>query len=81
MVLKNKSEYLVDDSPEELTRQLNPKDFCQINGKYFLKIESIANLHIYSKSDLKLELSPLPEEEVFVSIDKVTTFEKRLDIK
>ena len=81
MVLKNKSEYPVDDSLEELTQELNPKDFFRINRKYLVKIESIANVHIYPKSHLKLELSPLPKEEVFVSIDKVTAFKKWLDNK
>ena len=81
MVLKNKSEYPVDDSLEELSQVLNPKDFFRINRKYLVKIESIANVHIYPKSHLKLELSPLPKEEVFLSIDKVTTFKKWLDNK
>jgi len=81
MVLKNKSEYPVDDSLEELTQELNPKDFFRINRKYLVKIESIANVHIYPKSHLKLELAPLPKEEVFVSIDKVTAFKKWLDNK
>jgi len=81
MVLNNKSEYPVDDSIEVLTQQLNPKDFFRINRKYLVKIDSIANVHIYPKSHLKLELSPLPPEEVFVSIDKVTAFKKWLDNK
>jgi len=81
MVLKNKSEYPVDESLEELTQQLNPKDFFRINRKYLVKIESIANVHIYPKSHLKLELAPLPTEDVFVSIDKVTAFKKWLDNK
>jgi DNA-binding LytR/AlgR family response regulator len=81
MVLKNKSEYPVDDSLEELTQQLNPKDFFRINRKYLAKIDSIANVHIYPKSHLKLELAPMPKEEVFVSIDKVTAFKKWLDNK
>lgn len=81
MVLKNKSEYPVDYSLEELTPELNPKDFFRINRKYFVKIDSITNVHIFPKSHLKLELSPLPLEEVFVSIDKVTAFKKWLDNK
>jgi DNA-binding LytR/AlgR family response regulator len=81
MVLKNKSEYPVDDSLEELSQALDPKDFFRINRKYLVKIDSIANVHIYPKSHLKLELAPLPKEEVFVSIDKVTAFKKWLDNK
>ncbi len=79
MALKNKSEYPVDESLEEITRVLNPKDFFRINRKYLVKIDSITQVHIYPKSHLKLELSPLPKEEVFVSIDKVPAFKKWLD--
>lgn len=81
MVLKNKSEYPVDDSLEVLTRELNPKEFFRINRKYLVKIDSIANVHIYPKSHLKLELAPAPSEDVFVSIDKVTPFKNWLDNK
>jgi len=81
MVMKNKSEYPVDESLEELTQVMNPKDYFRINRKYLVKITAIANVHIYPKSHLKLELNPLPTEEVFVSIDKVSTFKKWLDNK
>jgi DNA-binding LytR/AlgR family response regulator len=81
MVLKSKSEYPVDDSLEILTQQLNPKDFFRINRKFLVKIDAIANVHIYPKSRLKLELNPQPREQVFVSIDKVTSFKNWLDNK
>lgn len=81
MVLKNKFEYPVDDSLEELSQVLNPKDFFRINRKYLVRIDSVVNVHIYPKSHLKLELSPLPKDEVFVSIEKVTAFKKWLDYK
>jgi DNA-binding LytR/AlgR family response regulator len=81
MVLKNKSEYPVDDSLEQLSLELNPKEFFRINRKYLVKIDSIVNVHIYPKSHLKLELVPQPQEDVFVSIDKVTPFKNWLDNK
>ena len=81
MVLNSKAEYPVDDSLEDLSKELNPKEFFRINRKYLLKIDSIANVHIFPKSHLKLQLSPQPKEDVFVSIDKVTTFKKWLDNK
>ncbi len=81
MVLNNKSEYPIDDSLDALSKELNPVNFFRINRKYLVKIESIANVHIFPKSHLKLELNPLPKEEVFVSIDKVTSFKNWLDNK
>lgn len=81
MVLKNKSEYPIDDTLETLSKELDPMHFFRINRKYLVKIESISNVHIFPKSHLKLELNPLPAEEVFVSIDKVTAFKSWLDQK
>jgi len=81
MVLKNKSEYALDDSLDIISQQLNPKEYYRINRKYLIKIESIAKVHIFPKSRLKLELSPLPNEDLFVSIDKVTAFKNWLDNK
>jgi len=81
MVLKNKSEYPLDDSLDVITKQLNPKEYFRINRKYLVKIESIAKVHIFPKSRLKLELSPLPNEGIYVSIDKVTAFKNWLDSK
>jgi len=81
MVLKNKSEYALDDSLDIISQQLNPKEYFRINRKYHVKIESIAKVHIFPKSRLKLELMPLPKEDIFVSIDKVTAFKNWLDNK
>jgi hypothetical protein len=41
-----------------------------------LGIDGIADIHIFPKSRLKLELKPKYHEEVFVSLDKVTSFKK-----
>jgi len=81
MVLKNKSEFALDDSLDIISQQLNPKEYFRINRKYLVKIESIAKVHIFPKSRLKLELMPLPKEDIFVSIDKVTAFKNWLDNK
>ena len=81
MVLKNKSEFALDDSLDIISQQLNPKEYFRINRKYLVKIESIAKVHIFPKSRLKLELMPLPKEDIFVSVDKVTAFKNWLDNK
>jgi DNA-binding LytR/AlgR family response regulator len=81
MVLKNKSEYPIDESLDALSNELNPSQFFRINRKFLVKIESIANVHIFPKSHLKLDLIPSPKEEVFVSIDKAAAFKRWLDDK
>jgi DNA-binding LytR/AlgR family response regulator len=77
--LNNKSSYPVDLSLDKLVTELNPKEFFRINRKILLGIHGIADIHIYPKSRLKLELNPKFHEEVFVSLDKVTSFKKWLD--
>lgn len=42
---------------------------------------TLPNVHIYPKSHLKLELSPLPQEDIFVIVDNVTAFKNWLDNK
>ncbi len=77
-VLNDSKQYPVDYSLDNLLNELNPKDFFRINRQYLIKHAAIRQVHIFPKSHLKLELAPKPAEDVFVSIDKVTTFKKWL---
>jgi DNA-binding LytR/AlgR family response regulator len=77
--LINKGSYPVDLSLDRLVNELDPKKFFRINRKILLGIHGIADIHVYPKSRLKLDLNPKFHEEVFVSLDKVTSFKKWLD--
>lgn len=77
-VLNDTKHYPVDYSLENLTKELNPADFFRINRQYLIKHSAIKQVHIFPKSHLKLELSPKPLNDVFVSADKVTAFKKWL---
>jgi DNA-binding LytR/AlgR family response regulator len=77
-VLNDSKHYPVDYSLDNLMNELNPKDFFRINRQYLIKHSSIKQVHIFPKSHLKLELSPKPLDDTFVSIDKVTAFKKWL---
>lgn len=79
MVTREKSEYTVDYSLEELADMLDPKDFFRINRQFLIKLKSIKNVHVYPKSRLKVELNPPVTKEIFVSIDKVTRFKDWLN--
>ena len=79
IVTKDKSEYAVEYSLEKLKDELDPTVFFRLNRQYFVSLQSIANVHIFPKSHLKIELNPPAHEEVFVSIDKVTQFKAWLD--
>jgi len=77
-VLTDLKHYPVDYSLDNLLEELNPKEFFRINRQYLIKHSSIKQVHVFPKSHLKLELSPKPNDDIFVSIDKVTTFKKWL---
>jgi len=77
--LKEKGSYPVDISLDRLTAELDPKKFFRINRKILVGINGIGEIHVYPKSRLKLDLNPKFHEDVFVSLDKVTSFKKWLD--
>ncbi len=67
-------EYPIDYSLDTLANELDPAGFFRINRKYLVSHKAIKQVHIFPKSHLKLELQPKPDEDIFVSIDKVTPF-------
>ena len=78
MVLNNSSEYPVDYSLDKLTEFINPNDFFRVNRQLLVNIKSIKSIHVFPKSRLKLELQPPRQNDVFVTIDKVTKFKEWL---
>lgn len=77
--LKDKGSYPIDLSLDRLATELDPRKFFRINRKILVSINGIREIHVYPKSRLKLDLNPKFHEEVFVSLDKVTSFKKWLD--
>lgn len=79
IVMKSKSQYSIDLSLDKLTSELDPKQFYRINRQYLVNLKAIANVHIFPKSRLKLDLAPATTDEIFVSLDKVVEFKQWLD--
>lgn len=79
VVMNSKNQYSIDLSLDKLLNELNPKDFIRINRQFLISHRSIANVFVYPKSRLKIELSPAAQDDVFVSLDRVTDFKKWLD--
>ena len=74
--MNSKGQYSLDQSLDNLMVELDPKLFFRVNRQYLVGLNSIANIHIFPKSRLKLELNPPVPEGVFVSLDKVVDFKK-----
>jgi two-component system, LytTR family, response regulator len=68
--------YPVDFSLDKLKEQLNPEIFFRINRKMIINLKAIMQMHSYSRSRIKLDLSP-PEPkgiEALVSIERSSDF-------
>ncbi|MBE0647188.1 MAG: response regulator transcription factor [Bacteroidales bacterium] len=73
--------YPVDYTLDKLESLVNPDRFFRINRKYLVSMDSISNMVAYSRSRVKLELTPKADEELdtIVSIDRSSDFKKWLN--
>jgi two-component system, LytTR family, response regulator LytT len=66
--------YIVDYALDELESQLNPKYFFRINRKIIVNAQSIQKISPYFNGRLKLELTPVYTEDVYVARERVNDF-------
>ena len=74
MVSRDRKKYIINYTLENLEPQLNPGHFFRINRRYITHIESIGEIHKHFNSRLKLQLQPVPDEEILVSRARVHAF-------
>lgn len=77
--LKDGRAYDVEYSLDALRDEVDPKLFFRINRQMLLALTAIKEVHVFSKSRLKLDIEPKTQEDVYVSLDKVVPFKKWLD--
>ena len=73
--------FCLDSSLDNLSKELNPADFFRINRQMLVSLDSIKEVHILSTSRLKLDITPAPDEDALVSIDRGPSFKKWLERK
>jgi two-component system LytT family response regulator len=78
LCLTDGTEYPIDQNLEVLEKELDPTVFYRVNRQFIVNIKAISKMVSYSKSRVKLELKPEPEEEVIVSTDRSPDFKKWL---
>lgn len=66
----------IDYSLDRLGQLLNPNQFFRVNRSFLVAAWAIKSVYMYVGSKLKLELHPSPRQDVFVSIDRVSTFKE-----
>lgn len=72
--LKDGKKYFCDSTLSRLELELNGDDFYRVNRKYIVSFNSVDELISYSKSRIKLKLSPETEEDVIISSSKAKEF-------
>ena len=77
---KGNNKYSIDYSLDKLENIINPKDFFRINRQFIVNISSIENMYSLSKSRIKIELKPKPNNDIIVSYSRVSDFRKWLNI-
>ena len=76
---KNNERYILNQTLEQLEKELNPNQFYRINRQYIISIHSIRKIHNYFNYKLKVEMVPETAEDVIVSRAKVSEFKAWLN--
>ncbi|WP_417591771.1 LytR/AlgR family response regulator transcription factor [Owenweeksia hongkongensis] len=71
----------VDQSLEQLMQILDPKKFFRINRKLIVSLDSIDNMYTWSRSRVKLELTPSKDLDTIVATDRASNFKEWLEGK
>lgn len=71
--------YPLDYTLDKLEEILVPSSFFRINRKLIVSMDAIKNMYAYSKGRIILELSPKPDFETIVSIDRAAEFKQWLN--
>ena len=68
--------YPLDISLENLMSTIDPSRFFRINRKYIVNMSSIKNMFAWSRSRIKIILTPTPDDDndTIVSIDRAADF-------
>ncbi|QIP13466.1 response regulator transcription factor [Spirosoma aureum] len=66
----------IDYSLDRLGQLVDPDHFYRVNRSFLVSASAIKSVYAYTGSKLKVELVPQPRQEVFVSVDRVTSFKE-----
>jgi DNA-binding LytR/AlgR family response regulator len=79
LVTLSNDSYGIGYSLEQLEEMLDPAVFYRVNRKFIVSFPCIKNMWSYSRSRVKLQLEPLPPDDVIVSTDRSPGFKQWLD--
>ena len=76
---KNKQQFVVSETLDELESILNPLDFFRVNRQYIINFESIVKVHPHFNDRLKIDFLPTPNEDIYVSNRRASMFKDWMD--
>jgi two-component system, LytTR family, response regulator LytT len=76
---KDDIHYVIDYTMEKLEEMLDPTLFFRINRQFIIHVDSIKNMYPYSKSRIKVELSPPSDLDAIVSFSNAHQFKNWLN--
>lgn len=71
--------YPINNSLDELMKQLNNDLFYRANRQFIININSIESILVYGKNQLQLKTTPKCSEVITISKNRVSEFKKWLD--
>lgn len=74
----SKESYIIEDSLEKLSQQLEPADFFRINRQYIVSRKAIKDASIWFASRLALNLTVSAPERLYVSRSNINEFKRWL---
>lgn len=77
-VMPGKQRYPLDQSLDQVEQMVDPARFFRINRQFLVGLDAIEEMVVYSKSRIKLKLSPVTEEDAIVSKERSPEFRKWL---
>lgn len=79
LYMKNRKQYTVDMSLDEIENQLDPGQFFRATRQHIVNIESVKRISYWFNRKIKIVLSEYPDAEIVVGKEKVARLKQWLD--
>lgn len=76
---RDKRNYIIDYSMEDLESLLDPGHYFRINRKYMVSIEACRQIIAWSNSRLKIDIDGIDDHKIVVARERVREFKQWLD--